>query len=498
MKSVENTGYRPLRRPPGANRGKSIQPAGAKDVRAARAAARSVADLRPQVRAPKPRGWPAREKRLALYCLSLAFDCASLGLGYVAALSLRDADWLDTAGQPLLLIALPIFLLLEIAREVQGVEALESRSLATQRGLGALLGTALIVLALSFLFKSQDVSRVGFMTLFGVAAITLTLGKVILDLIFVHWMGGVAVATIVLQDGLAAQKHADCDVVDVQRLGLWPDLNAPSSIDALSRIISAYDRVVVACCFERRSAWATFLKSQDVGGEILLDRDLLHGAVAIGTYGADDTLVLSRGPLALSSRIQKRIFDIVVSAALLALASPILLIVAVTLKIEGPGPVLFRQRRVGLGNRQFTILKFRSMRQDRGDAEGRRSASRDDERITPVGRLLRRTSIDELPQLINVLRGEMSIVGPRPHALGSLAGDRLFWEVTDGYWVRHSLKPGLTGLAQVRGLRGATHSQDDIRQRVRSDLEYLMTWSIWLDVLILLRTFRVIVHQNAF
>ncbi len=115
-----------------------------------------------------------------------------------------------------------------------------------------------------------------------------------------------------------------------------------------------------------------------------------------------------------------------------------------------------------------------------------------------MGRFIRRTSIDELPQLFNVLRGDMSIVGPRPHALGSLAGEHLFWEAADGYWLRHALKPGMTGLAQVRGFRGATRSPEDVRQRVRADLEYLIKWSLWRDVLILLKTCRVVVHENAF
>ena len=266
----------------------------------------------------------------------------------------------------------------------------------------------------------------------------------------------------------------------------------------MSRIIAPYDRVVVSCHFEHRAAWATFLKSQNAGGEILLDRDLLHGAVAIGVYGDDDTLVLSRGPLSLASRMQKRAFDLAVSLTALLVFAPLMLVVALLIKLESPGPVLFRQTRVGEGNRQFKIFKFRSMRLESADHEGKASTQRGDPRITRVGRFIRRTSIDELPQLFNVIRGEMSIVGPRPHALGSLAGEDLFWQVTQSYWIRHALKPGITGLAQIRGHRGATDTAEALERRVRADLEYVSNWSLMQDLLILVRTLRVIVHKNAY
>ena len=299
-------------------------------------------------------------------------------------------------------------------------------------------------------------------------------------------------------DGLPTSALPGCDFVDVEALGLWPDLNAPASIDALSRIIAPYDRVVISCHFERRPAWATFLKSHDVGGEILLDRNLLHGAVAIGAYGKDDTLVLSRGPLSLTSRLQKRAFDIVVSILALVILAPLMLVVALLIKLESRGPVFFRQVRVGVGNRQFEILKFRSMRLESSDSAGTTSTQRDDPRITRVGRIIRKTSIDELPQLFNVLLGDMSIVGPRPHALGSLAGDNLFWEVTQAYWIRHALKPGITGLAQIRGFRGSTESAEALVDRVRADLEYVSNWSLSQDIVILLRTVKVLVHKNAY
>jgi lipopolysaccharide/colanic/teichoic acid biosynthesis glycosyltransferase len=138
------------------------------------------------------------------------------------------------------------------------------------------------------------------------------------------------------------------------------------------------------------------------------------------------------------------------------------------------------------------------MRTELGDESGSRSASRDDDRVTGVGRFLRRTSLDELPQLLNVLAGEMSVVGPRPHPLGCRADDELFWDIDDHYFDRHSIKPGITGLAQVRGFRGATEKKTDVTDRLRADLEYLDGWHIGRDVAIVARTIGVVVHSNAF
>jgi lipopolysaccharide/colanic/teichoic acid biosynthesis glycosyltransferase len=126
------------------------------------------------------------------------------------------------------------------------------------------------------------------------------------------------------------------------------------------------------------------------------------------------------------------------------------------------------------------------------DPHGYRSTGRDDDRITRIGGFLRRTSLDEFPQLWNVIRGDMSLVGPRPNALGSTAEGALFWEAVPDYWTRHAMRPGMTGLAQVRGLRGATHTRSDIEKRVAADLEYINSWSIWLDLKILLQTIRVV------
>jgi lipopolysaccharide/colanic/teichoic acid biosynthesis glycosyltransferase len=439
----------------------------------------------------------ARDKRTFLYCLSLLLDILSLIAGFAIALQLRDEQWLAAGGHSILYIALPIFVMFEIAREVQDVETLANRLVGIQRSLGALGATAIVIIGMGFLFKIEDISRLGLAVTFGAAGIFIILSKVLLDIIVRKMMGDAVISTILIIDGLPVEAEPHAAVVDVAARGIWPDLDRPDMIDTLSRIIAPFDRVIVACRYDHRPAWATFLKGHDVGGEILLDRDHLFGAVAIGRYDDCDTIILSRGPLNLMNRIQKRALDLVVSIVALVVLSPLLL-VALLIRLESPGPALFRQMRVGQGNRQFRIYKFRSMHIESSDADGHQSTARADARITKVGRIIRRTSIDELPQLLNVIRGEMSMVGPRPHALGSTAGSELFWHASRQYWLRHALKPGITGLAQIRGYRGATECVEDLARRVRCDLEYVSNWSLWADVLIMLKTIRVVIHKNAY
>jgi len=220
--------------------------------------------------------------------------------------------------------------------------------------------------------------------------------------------------------------------------------------------------------------------------------------LALHRLAGSPTLVISRGPLTIRERVAKRAFDLVVTIVSAPLLIPFSCLIAAAVKLDSRGPAFFVQRRVGQNNRQFDCCKFRTMRSETNDQKGDRSASPDDDRLTRVGRLLRRISLDELPQLWNVFKGEMSLVGPRPHALGSTAEGRLFWEAAEGYWLRHAIKPGMTGLAQVRGFRGATESREELEQRVASDLEYMNSWSFWLDIKILLRTWSVLVHDKAY
>ena len=184
----------------------------------------------------------------------------------------------------------------------------------------------------------------------------------------------------------------------------------------------------------------------------------------------------------------KEVFDRVVAAILLILFAPVMAAVALAIKLESPGPVLFRQKRYGFNNELIEVYKFRSMYVDRCDANASRLVTKDDPRVTRVGRFIRKTSLDELPQLFNVLKGELSLVGPRPHATQAKAADALYQEVVDGYFARHKVKPGITGWAQINGWRGETDTYEKIINRVKYDLEYIENWSIWFDIYILLMT----------
>ncbi len=191
---------------------------------------------------------------------------------------------------------------------------------------------------------------------------------------------------------------------------------------------------------------------------------------------------LAQRPLRASQRLIKDVFDRSLAGLLLLLLAPLLLLLALGVKLSGAGPVFFRQERHGLGNRVFQVLKFRSMRTEMHDPGGRRQTERRDPRVTPFGAILRRTSLDELPQLINVLRGDMSLVGPRPLPLQMRVDDRLNYEIIAEYAFRHRVKPGITGLAQVKGHRGAVDTAEALRARVACDLYYIDHWSLWLDL----------------
>jgi len=195
----------------------------------------------------------------------------------------------------------------------------------------------------------------------------------------------------------------------------------------------------------------------------------------------------------------KRLQDVVGAALLLLMFALPMLIVALLIRLESSGPALFRQRRIGLDGTGFVMWKFRTMRCHPQPGGTLRQARRGDPRVTRVGAWLRRNSLDELPQLVNVLRGEMSLIGPRPHAPGTCAGGRPFEQISPRYAARHRVRPGMTGLAQVRGWRGETATEDKLLRRVDSDLEYIETWSLWLDVAILARTAATVLQvRNAY
>lgn len=211
-----------------------------------------------------------------------------------------------------------------------------------------------------------------------------------------------------------------------------------------------------------------------------------------------DRPAVRAGALARRDAAIKRGADIILSAMVLVLAAVPMLLVAAIIRLTSRGPALFNQERIGLNGDRFRMLKFRTMHYQ-PDPGVCRQATRDDPRVTRFGALLRRTSLDEFPQFINVLTGTMSLVGPRPHAPGTCAAGRPFETITSRYAARHRVKPGMTGLAQVRGWRGETDTEEKLLRRVDSDLEYIATWSLGRDLLIICRTIVAVLRmRNAY
>jgi Undecaprenyl-phosphate glucose phosphotransferase len=244
-------------------------------------------------------------------------------------------------------------------------------------------------------------------------------------------------------------------------------------------MLSSHDNLM------RTAGWASSLSELPVGLHVALveSTDLL-AAAQIVEFGHMVTLQVSQPPLSIFDRVAKRAFDVVVASAALLILSPLMLFVAIAIKLDTRGPVLFRQMRHGYNNETIQVFKFRTMTACEA-GEKFVQARRDDPRITRFGRLLRRTNIDELPQFINVLRGEMSIVGPRPHAT---AHNEMFEKRISLFSRRHIVKPGITGWAQVNGYRGDTDTLEKMRRRVEYDLYYIDNWSLLFDLQIVVLT----------
>jgi Undecaprenyl-phosphate glucose phosphotransferase len=216
----------------------------------------------------------------------------------------------------------------------------------------------------------------------------------------------------------------------------------------------------------------------------------------VNLLGQIPVLTLWQRPFRDINRFVKRGEDLLIGGAATILLSPVMLVTGLLVRLSSPGPVLFVQPRMGFNNEVIEVLKFRTMYADQSDYEAHQTTTADDPRVTPIGRVLRRLSLDELPQLLNVLRGEMSLVGPRPHALSMKVGDRFYQDAVRGYAGRHRVRPGITGLAQVKGVRGEIRTVERAKLRVDWDTKYIDNWSLWLDVKILAQTARAVIWDR--
>ena len=315
---------------------------------------------------------------------------------------------------------------------------------------------------------------------------------------------------VIVGGGAAAQRAIDTlersAGLDVEILGLFDDREDDRSPDHIRRY-SKLGRIADLAAFAREnrvdlvivaiplSAEKRLLQMLERLWELpvdirisALESELKLSPRAYDHLGDLPLLAVFDRPLSEWDAFVKAAFDRVVAALLLVLFAPVMAVVALAIRLESRGPVIFRQKRYGFNNELIEVWKFRSMYVDRCDANASKLVTKDDPRVTKVGRFIRKTSLDELPQLINVLKGDLSLVGPRPHATQAKAADKLYEQVVHGYFARHKVKPGITGWAQINGWRGETDTEEKIRMRVKYDLEYINNWSVWFDLYILLKT----------
>jgi polysaccharide biosynthesis protein PslA len=439
-----------------------------------------------------------RALRIALYVLLLSTDLlcifSAFALGSIIRGDLQGHAWLRLS-----LASTPLFILGAIHNGAYSLDALRSAMLGAKRAVAALIGSFAVLFVVCYFLKAgQDMPRLGVGVGLVTAIIAVLSARSYVGSWIRHGFGDDLTSTVIITDETFVAPGSKAIVVDALKMGIKPEPRNPIMVQRLVQLLGGADRVIVSCRREAFSGWAAMLKGANVCGEVLADEIQSVGAVSVARFGEKTTLVVSSGPLSGQQRLMKRAFDLLAAIPLLLFITPLLVAIAIVVKIDSPGPVFFRQKRVGFGNRFFDMYKFRSMAETASDPLGNQSTLRDDARITRVGKFIRRTSLDELPQLFNVIGGSMSLVGPRPHAIGSCAGPLLFWDVDDRYAHRHLLKPGITGLAQIRGYRGTTHQVEDLNRRLQSDLEYMGGWSIWRDVVILLKTLGVLIHPNAY
>lgn len=424
-------------------------------------------------------------------------DASALLFSFWIAGLLRTTPVLG-GGAVIGLLLVPVALVLAVNNGAYSYQSLAN----WRHGLGRIVMAAMQALALMVLIafslqSSEQFSRLVFGAGAVLTPVSLTFGRWFMHRRTQRWHHGL-LARLVITDRCTMPLPAGVDVVDADAAGLRPDPRDPMMLNRLGQVVRGADFVLVCCRVEDRAGWAHLLKGTDVPSHVLIPEFDLLGGSAVGRFHGHSTMQISSGVLDLRERFQKRLLDLALTVPAIVLLTPVLVLVALLVKLDTRGPVLFRQERLGRGNRLFRLHKFRSMHVAGCDARGDTSTARGDARVTRVGRFIRATSLDELPQLFNVMAGDMSLVGPRPHALGSLAGLELFWDVDQRYWHRHVLKPGITGLAQVRGFRGATLERDDLVNRLQADLEYFEGWSLWRDIRILFATVRVVVHRNAY
>jgi Undecaprenyl-phosphate glucose phosphotransferase len=401
------------------------------------------------------------------------------------------------------------------------------RTMLQQNGrvLAAWSVVMLLLASLVFVFKASDlVSRVWLVSWYISGSVVLVTFRLSLRALIRRWtadgrlrrrtviVGGGADAAVLIE---AIRQGADSDV---NLIGLFDDRvddRSPETVAGCPKLgpISALvefarrtrvDLVIVSMPLSAEKRVLEMLKQLwvlPVDIRLSAHMSKLRFAQSAYSYVGDVPVFdVADRPISDWNLVFKWLFDHLVAVLALIVLSPVMVVTAIAIKLDSKGPVLFRQKRQGFNNELIEIYKFRSMYTEKADQGAAKLVTKDDPRVTKVGRFIRKTSIDELPQLFNVLKGQLSIVGPRPHALQAKAANVLYYEAVEGYFARHRVKPGITGWAQINGWRGETDTLDKIMQRVNHDLYYIEHWSLLLDLYILLMTpiSLFIRHDNAY
>ncbi|WP_209426962.1 exopolysaccharide biosynthesis polyprenyl glycosylphosphotransferase [Pararhodobacter sp. SW119] len=435
-------------------------------------------------------------------CLDLPVFAAAFWFAQYAALPAPGFDPRAAAGAALIVAAVATGLL-----ALGGGYAPDLLRRPWRAILRTALALAPAVLVAAFLLAQGEPSD-----LLGAAALALAAGVIPLRVVESHVVAWIVDTGLIQRRAVIAGggEHAERLIrglaarsgTDVRLYGIFDDrddLRSPPQVLGVPKI-GDYDDLVG---FIRRSEVDMVIISLPLDAEerinwLLAKLKVLPVEVRLSAFSADyafppstrDPLISAiRGTFAPERRLMKRAFDIVFATLALLLVWPVMLAAAIAIRLESGGPVFFRQKRHGYNDRVIDVLKFRSMYPEAMDPTARRVVTRHDPRVTRVGRILRRSSIDELPQLFNVLRGGLSMVGPRPHAIDALSSrQERFTNIVDDYSARHRLPPGITGWAQIHGHRGEVDVPGKLRDRFEHDLYYIENWSIWLDLKILLRT----------
>jgi putative colanic acid biosynthesis UDP-glucose lipid carrier transferase len=434
----------------------------------------------------------------------------------LAAFSL--AYWLRFGWVPLtpqyLLVLLLGLLLVSVILPATGAFRHEFKWVAMRRIRRLLAGWALVVMVLVVVSALSKTTAVYSRIWFGYWVL-LSAGGLVAVQVMAHWwqlrvrrkgsarrrlvLVGAGAAAARVEQRLAADPMGEFEVVG--RFGeAWCDQPA-GRLEELAAFVQehAVQDVWIAAPIDRPALLEDALEALRhslVDIHVIPDLDqyrMLNQGVS--EWGGLPVINLSGTPMTGNELLLKRAMDRLVAGLLVLLLAPLLALIALLVRWSGPGPVLFRQQRHGFGGETIDVLKFRTMKPHHEPDGKVTQATENDVRVTPVGRWLRRSSLDELPQLFNVLKGEMSLVGPRPHPLEH---NQFYMERIPRYMLRHKVRPGITGWAQVNGFRGITDTEDKMLLRIEHDLWYIQNWSLWLDLQILLRTPFAMVGRNAF